>query len=610
MEIFAQLQALEPTGENQEFAEASMLAGQAHFKLGALEDALTLLNKSRNQATELSSIELELQAATEIGRVHQNLGNFDLAAAELERVLERSRAHGLVSIEAKALNFYAGLQHARGEHAPALGSLTRLLSLHRLTGSDRDQAVCLINIGVMHIDQGDYPRALEHLLEARALLSTRVADSRLEGNCLVNIGRAYEDMREYNQAASIYAEALELARKHGDRLIEAMASINLGAAFKMLEQPEQALPLLERGLDIAREIGFRQAEISALDNIGTVKLAFSEFIASLEAHREALKLARDTGYREQEVESLVNLARTHLALHNPELALELLLEALPLAERAELQKFVVDAQCLLAESYEALGDLAAALRHHREYHRLERWLFNFEAERRTKHLKMNFELERARNETEAIRKANELLEHKVSERTRELEDARVEIVTRLAIAAEYRDDTTGQHTSRVGMLAARIAERLGEPSSEVELLRLAARLHDVGKIGVSDVLMLKPGKLTPEEFERIKLHTTIGAQILGGGQSPLLQLAEVVALTHHERWDGRGYPRGLSGEQIPLAGRIVAVADVFDALISERPYKRAWTRAAACAEIEASAGTQFDPNVVAVFLEIMGADED
>ncbi len=596
----------ESVSEAWSIAEATLLAGQAHFKLGALEDALTLLNDSHRQAVQFGWKVLELRVLTEIGRVHQNLGNFDQAADHLRRVLEESRVLSDVALESRALNFYAGLQHARGEHALALESLTRLLVIHRFTEGRRDQAVCLINIGVLHIDQGDYARALESLFEARALLGSQVDDSRLEGNCLINIGRAYEDMREYDQAASIYKEALELARKHNDRLIEAMASVNLATAHKLLEHPDVALPLFQRGLEITREIGLRQVEIAALDGIGTVKLAFQEFAASLESHREALRLARDTGYREQEVESLVNLARTHLAMHNPELALELLLDALPLAQNAELQKFVVEAHCLLSEAYEALGDTAAALKHHREYHQLERWLFNFEAERRTKHLKMNFELERARNETEAIRKANELLEHKVSERTQELEEARLEIVTRLALAAEYRDDTTGQHTQRVGTLAARIAQHLGMGADEVELLRLAARLHDVGKIGVSDVLMLKPGKLTPEEFERIKLHTTIGAQILGGGQSPLLQLAEVVALTHHERWDGRGYPAALGGDAIPLPGRIVAVADVFDALISHRPYKAPWTTTQARAEIERGAGTQFDPAVVAAFLEVVG----
>ena len=586
-------------------AEALLASGQAQFKLGNLEQALTSLHAARTQASALENDDLELDALTVIGHVYRNLGEFDTAALHLQQVLERSHKIKHQSIQAKALNIYAGVQHARGQHAPALESLQQALTIRRRNHEYLDQAICLINIGVMHTDQGDYIRALENLLEARGLLTEQVSQPRQQGHCLINLGRVYEFMHEYEQAINIYEEARLLAQRVEDQLIEATATVNLGAAHRLLEQPDAALKLFRRSLEISRHIGFKQAEITALDGIGTVQTAFGDFTAALESHREALRISRDTGYREQEIESLVNLARVHLASSTPELALELLLGALPLAQSAELQKFVVDTHCLLSETHEALGNPAAALRYHREYHRLERALFSDEAERRTKHLKMNFELERSLNETEVVTRANELLEEKVSERTRELEQARVEVVTRLAVAAEYRDDFTGQHTSRVGTLAAKIAQRLELPTEEVELLRLAARLHDVGKIGISDVLMLKPGKFSATEFERMKEHALIGAQILSGGQSPLLRLAEVVALTHHERWNGQGYPHGLSGADIPLSGRIVAVADVYDALLSDRPYKSAWPPAEARAEIERQAGAQFDPQVVTAFLEVL-----
>src|SRR5919109_2922920 len=199
---------------------------------------------------------------------------------------------------------------------------------------------------------------------------------------------------------------------------------------------------------------------------------------------------------------------------------------------------------------------------------------------------------------------NQLLDHKVQERTAELEATQVEILERLALAAEYRDDDTGEHTKRVGETAAQIAQTLGWPSEEVELIRRAAPLHDVGKIAISDSILLKPGKLTPEEFERMKRHTQLGAKMLSGGRFPLLQLAEQIALTHHERWDGSGY-MGLSQEDIPIAGRIVAVADVFDALISERPYKKAWPLDEAIEEIRNQSGRQFDPRVVEAFLKAL-----
>lgn len=191
-----------------------------------------------------------------------------------------------------------------------------------------------------------------------------------------------------------------------------------------------------------------------------------------------------------------------------------------------------------------------------------------------------------------VRTHNDLL-------TRRVERAQLEILERLARAAEYRDDDTGEHMARVGRAAAGIARELGLPPGQVALIEQAAPLHDVGKIGVSDTLLLKPGRLTPEEFEVVKTHALIGANILSGGHSPVVVLAEEIARTHHERWDGQGYPSGLRGRQIPVSGRIVAVADVLDALTSERPYKRAWTMDAALSEIRRQSGRQFDPDIVA-----------
>lgn len=202
-----------------------------------------------------------------------------------------------------------------------------------------------------------------------------------------------------------------------------------------------------------------------------------------------------------------------------------------------------------------------------------------------------------------LRNQNRLLEEEVRNRTQELEEAHSEILDRLALAAEYRDDETGEHAQRVGRLSALIAEELGLPRSDVDLIRKAAPLHDVGKIGISDRILLKPGPLTDEEFDLVRRHTQIGSRILSGSDVVLLQMAEDIALSHHERWDGRGYSK-LAGEDIPLVGRIVCLADVFDALTHDRPYKEKWTKAAAVEYVTAHSGTQFDPSVVGAFLRI------
>ncbi len=186
----------------------------------------------------------------------------------------------------------------------------------------------------------------------------------------------------------------------------------------------------------------------------------------------------------------------------------------------------------------------------------------------------------------------------VAARTQEVELARLETLERLALAAEYRDDDTNHHTRRVGSTVSAIAGAIGLEPEAAELLVLAAPLHDVGKIGIPDSILLKPGPLSAEELVVMRRHVRIGADILSGSSSPVLIAAEQIARFHHERWDGRGYLEGLAGGEIPLGARITAVADVFDALTHERPYKHAWSVQRAVTEIINASGTSFDPAVV------------
>jgi putative two-component system response regulator len=195
------------------------------------------------------------------------------------------------------------------------------------------------------------------------------------------------------------------------------------------------------------------------------------------------------------------------------------------------------------------------------------------------------------------------LRRTVAERTHELEAAQADTLQRLALAAENRDEHTPQHTKGVAATAAEIGARLGMDREQVELLREAAALHDVGNLAIPDSVLLRPGRLSEEEFDVVKTHAAIGQRLLSGASSPMLQMASVIAGSHHERWDGSGYPAGLAGEDIPLVGRIVAVADVYDALTNDRPYKSLWPTEQAIGEIRRAAGSQFDPNVVDAFLQ-------
>ena len=186
-------------------------------------------------------------------------------------------------------------------------------------------------------------------------------------------------------------------------------------------------------------------------------------------------------------------------------------------------------------------------------------------------------------------------------RRRDAAAAQEELLQRLLRAAGYRDDNTHEHTQRVGHLAALLARESGLGDRMIYLVREAAPLHDLGKIAIPDSILLKPGKLSDEEYEVVKTHALLGARVLTGADSELLEVAERIVRHHHERWDGGGYPDGLAGDEIPAVARITAVADVFDVLVHERPYKDSWTVEAAAEEIRKGAGTQFDPAVVEAF---------
>lgn len=185
----------------------------------------------------------------------------------------------------------------------------------------------------------------------------------------------------------------------------------------------------------------------------------------------------------------------------------------------------------------------------------------------------------------------------------ELKDAYIDTVNRLVIASEYKDEDTGDHIVRISKYCSYMAKWLRMPSDFVETIMYASPMHDVGKIGIPDKILLKPGKLDADEFEIMKTHTVIGAKILAQSKPAILKMAYDIALTHHERWDGRGYPRGLSGKAIPICGRIVAVADTFDALTSSRPYKKPYPPLVAAEIIKSERGKQFDPEIADIFMD-------
>ncbi len=395
-----------------------------------------------------------------------------------------------------------------------------------------------------------------------------------------------------------------------------MATLNIGVAYARAENDQKAELAFRSALALSREIQYRQGELSALDGLGDILARRGQLKGAAKAHAEAVQIAQEIEDLEGELDALLHLGQVQAQLGEQAAALASLERALQLAEKADHKKAVSEAHLALSQAHKRAGDFGQALAHHEQYHQQEKGLFNEEGDKKTRELSAQFDVERARHEAEvqklwreAADVAREQAEAQVRERTEELERSQLEVVTRLAVAAEYRDDTTGEHTWRVGQVSALIACELGLPEEEVEVIRVAARLHDVGKIGIPDAVLLKPGKFTPEEYAHMQTHAALGARMLSGGQTRLLRAAEEIALSHHERWDGGGYPKRLVGETIPLSGRIVAVADVFDALTQARPYKAAWSAGEALAELHRQAGAHFDPRVVEAAARVFAGAE-
>ena len=250
----------------------------------------------------------------------------------------------------------------------------------------------------------------------------------------------------------------------------------------------------------------------------------------------------------------------------------------------------------LSMAYQGAGQFEQALKHHQSF-------YLHDVSRRNERAQASvMRLTRAYSRQEGeLNRQEHLLEQTVAEYTAQLEATQVEMTELLASAAEFRDAPLGPHARWVGDASACVAQAMGMNEEGVRSLSLAARLHDIGKLAIPDSILLKEGTLSSSEWAVMRTHTVLGARLLAQSTSALLRLSAEVALSHHEHWDGGGYPRGLSAEDIPLSGRIVGVVDTYDALVSERPYKPAWTAVQALLYLHRMAGRQFDPGVVKAF---------
>lgn len=477
-------------------------------------------------------------------------------------------------------------------------------------------------------------------------LSRGTSDPALLRRSLNTLGILYADTGNCSGAIECYAEALEIARTLKDGEAECGSWINLGVALIYLAQYQEASACLERAISIAEgNAALHPLQLTAYANIALCALHTEDYgrglraaeasvqtqrepstsvemvnrvlreqtytrllleVSSIEKARERCEISRHYANRSNSprAEILAALAEGLCEVHEGRVDVGLsrltsILEKARVMAAAHREALVV-----MVRAYELIGQPDRALVY---LHELMEHTKKQQQENALRHLQLHTQRLTAaadgKTESSALRKREAVLKGQVAEQ--ELFRSRIEMLERLAVTAELRDDSTGEHSYRVGRLSSLIAQEYGCDEGTVLMVDIAARLHDVGKIGVPDAILLKPDKLNDAERQIMRQHTTVGAELLSKSNIPHMQMAEEIARHHHEWWDGSGYPGRLSGTAIPLAARITALADVFDALTHRRPYKKAWPVEEALAEIASLKGRQFEPELCDIFLTLL-----
>ncbi|MGD9996600.1 MAG: HD domain-containing phosphohydrolase [Ilumatobacteraceae bacterium] len=531
--------------------------------------ARAMAQQARVLARTLDDLAGEAEALYRLASIAYSSGQADDAFAIALEARDLARRAGKTVVEVWALNLIGLVHYNAGNFSEALESALQALELYRLTDHRIDEGNLLNTIAIIHHSLGDTDRAL---VTYEAALTANKGLGRPDNDVLTlsNMAEVRAGRNEHLLAVSLGEAALDLSRVHSPEFAPEILA-RLSESYCALAALDRASECLDEAERLFAE---RQEMAGAPDGRPT---AFALAMARG-------KVSRESGRLED--------AAAHFSV------------ALEVAHEGGMLENELRAHSELAQAYKALGRFEEALRHQEARFAQHEALFSRGTDLRIKTLQIAHDTEAARQQAEILRLRTGELEALVRGRTYDLEEYQLEAFQRLAVLAEFRDTDTGEHTIRVGDLSGEIAAELGEPDDWVAQLRLAGRLHDIGKVAVPDAILLKPGPLTTEEFDVMKTHTTIGAEILAGSSSPLIQLAAEVALNHHERWDGTGYPAGLAGEGIPLSGRVVTVADVFDALTSHRTYKHAWTALEAAQYIIGARGAQFEPRIVDAFVRV------
>ena len=519
--------------------------------------------------------------------------------------------------EAEALYRLASIAHADGDPEDAFGLAMEASEMAAATGATAVQAWAVHMLGVVHYQAANFSEALEHCM--RSLELYRAATDGVEaGNILNTIAAIYHSMGDNDRAIVTYEQALAASEPYGRTDLAALVMGNIARIRSSRSEYLPAVSMGRKAVEIARE---HQPSIvtNLLADLAEAYMGLADHQKAAECFSEARRVLAQRSEDGQEPSYAAQLgvmvAEGRVAIRRGALddAIGVLQAALDMSERTDSREYELEINDLLATAFKRCGRFEEALDSRERYDAQHRQMFTHAADLRLRTLQVAHETATARHQAEILRlRSHELELSLVGDRSGEhpvtvISSHQLEAFEQLAILTEFRDSATGEHTHRVGDMAAEIAHAMGRSPEWCEMLRMAARLHDVGKIAVPDSVLRKSGPLTVQEYELMKAHTSMGHRILAATSAPLFQMAAEIAQSHHEWWDGSGYPLGVQRASIAATGRIVAVADVYDALCSRRPYKRAWAPVEAARFIMSGRGAQFDPDIVDAFVAVLSA---
>ncbi len=522
-----------------------------------------------------------------------------------------ARTHGQSSLEAQALYHLASIAHQQGRPEDAFALASEAIALAQPNEISLTVAWSLHLLGVVHYQASNSAEALENC--QRALEVYRLTDHVVdEGRILHTVAAIHQSMGDYERAIECYETALAVNEALGRPDVDAMVLGNLARLRGRRGEYPAAIELGSRAVALALTdaphlVGSLMADLAeAHAGLGDLPAADGYFTAA----RSSWTTRAQGGDELLLTEQLgVMLSEGRVALRSGRLdeSIASLLAALDLADRTDQRELELELHDLLATAYKQAGRLSEALEQRERHFALHREVSADAADLRVRTMRVAHENENARLLGQVTRLTTSSLVAGYAAEHTDVDAYHLEAYERLAALAEVRGGNTTRHTDGVADLSAEIGHAIGQQPEWCERLRLAARLHDIGKVAVNDRLLLKPGPLTVQEYDEIKQHTVFGRRLLSGVSTELFTLAAEAAWSHHEWWDGSGYPNGLEGTSIPLSGRIVAIADVFDSLATRRVYKREWTRGEAFRFVVSGAGTQFDPALVEAFARVLVA---